>query len=80
MFKLLWCFPGGTVVKNRNGNPLQYSCMENPMDRGAWRAIIHGITKSQTQLTEHTHAYTHILLIQEKAEVREVVTVQDRAR
>ena len=31
-----------------NGNPLQYSCLENSMDRGAWRATIHGVTKSQT--------------------------------
>ena len=31
-----------------NGNPLQYSCLENPMDRGAWWATIHGVTKSQT--------------------------------
>ena len=30
-----------------NGNPLQYSCLENPMDRGAWQAIVHGVTKSQ---------------------------------
>ena len=36
-------FPGG-----RHGNPLQYSCLENPMDRGAWRATVHGVTKSQT--------------------------------
>ena len=35
--------PGGG-----NGNPLQYSCLENPMDRGAWRATVHGVTKSQT--------------------------------
>ena len=34
-----------------NGNPLQYSCLENPMDRGAWRATVHGVSKSQTQLT-----------------------------
>ena len=32
-----------------NGNPLQYSCLGNPMDRGAWRATIHGVTKSQTR-------------------------------
>ena len=32
-----------------NGNPLQYSCLENPMDRGAWRATVHEVTKSQTQ-------------------------------
>ena len=31
-----------------NGNPLQYSCLENPMDRGAWRATVHGVTKSWT--------------------------------
>ena len=31
-----------------NGNPLQYSCLENPMERGAWRAIVHGVTKSRT--------------------------------
>ena len=29
-----------------HGNPLQYSCLENPMDRGAWRASVHGVTKS----------------------------------
>ena len=31
-----------------NGNPLQYSCLENPMDRGAWWAIVHKVTKSQS--------------------------------
>ena len=35
-----------------NGNPLQYSCLENPMDREAWRAAVHGVTKSQTQLSD----------------------------
>ena len=33
-----------------HGNPLQYSCLENPMDRGAWWALVHWATKSQTQL------------------------------
>ena len=36
-----------------NGNLLQYSCLENSMDRGAWRAIVHGLTKSQKQLSAH---------------------------
>ena len=31
-----------------NDNPLQYSCLENPVDRGFWRAAVHGVTKSQT--------------------------------
>ena len=34
-----------------NGNPLQYSCLENSMDRGAWKAVVHEVTKSQTQLS-----------------------------
>ena len=37
-----------------NGNPLQYSCLEHPMDGGAWNAAVHGVTKSQTRL--HFHA------------------------
>ena len=35
-----------------NGNPLQYSCLENPMDRGAWQATVHGVAKSPTQLSD----------------------------
>ena len=35
-----------------NGNPLQYSCLESSMDRGAWQATVHGVTKSQTQLSD----------------------------
>ena len=34
-----------------NGNPLQYSCLENAMDRGAWQATVHGVAKSWTQLS-----------------------------
>ena len=40
-------FPGGG-----NGNPLQYFCPGNLMDRGAWQATVHGIAKSQTQLND----------------------------
>ena len=35
-----------------NGNPLQYCCLENPMDRGGWYAIVYGVTKSQTRLSD----------------------------
>ena len=38
-----------------NGNPLQSSCLENSMERGDWWAILHGATKSPTQLSTHTH-------------------------
>ena len=34
-----------------NGNPLQYSCLGNPMDKGAWRTTVHGVTKNQTPLS-----------------------------
>ena len=41
--------PGwGRFLEGRHGNPLQYSCLENPMDRGAWQATVRGVTKSQT--------------------------------
>ena len=44
--------PGGG-----HGDPLQYSCLENPMDIGAWWATVHGVTKSDmTAVTEHTHS------------------------
>ena len=42
-----------------NGYPLQYSCLENSMDRGVWWAIIYGITKSQMWLRANTHTHTH---------------------
>ena len=41
----------GSSPGERNGNPLQDSCLENPMDRGAWRSTVHGVTQSQTRLT-----------------------------
>ena len=41
--------PGpGRSPEEGNGNPLQYSCLENPMDRGAWQASVHGVAKSWT--------------------------------
>ena len=46
--------PGpGRSPGEENGNPLQYSCLGNPMDRGAWRATVHGVIKSWTQLSMH---------------------------
>ena len=58
--------PGlGRSLGKGSGNPLQYSCLVNPMDRGAWRAIVHGVKKSPTQVSDwentHTHTHTHTL-------------------
>ena len=50
-----------------DGNPLQYSCLGNPIDRRARRATVHGVAKSQTRLSDsythtHTHTHTHTLI------------------
>ena len=39
-----------------NGNPLQYSCLENSMDGGPWWAIVHGVSKSRARLSDFTHS------------------------
>ena len=53
----LGLIPGlGRSPGEGNGYPIQYSCLENPMDKGAWWATIHGVTKSQTRLSDfHFH-------------------------
>ena len=52
--------PGlGRSSRVGSGYPFQYSCLENSMDRGGWRATVDGITKSQTRLSTHTHTHTH---------------------
>ena len=51
--------PGGG-----HSNPLQYSCLENPKDRGAWRATVRGVAKSQTQMSDFhslTHTYINVI-------------------
>ena len=53
--------PGlGRSTGEENGNPLQYSWLENSIDREAWRATVHGVPKSRTRLSDsHTHTQTH---------------------
>ena len=45
------------LVGEGNGTPLQYSCLENPMDGGAWWAAVHGVAKSQTRLSDFTFTF-----------------------
>ena len=52
--------PGsGRSLESGNGNPLQYSCLENPMDRGAWWATVWWVTKSWTRLSTQAHTHRH---------------------
>ena len=54
----LGSIPGsGRSPGEGNGNPLQYSCLENPMDREAWQATVHGVAKSRTRLSDFTFAF-----------------------
>ena len=58
----LGSIPGsGRSPGEGNGNPLQYSCLENPMDGGAWWATVHGVAKSRTRLSYLTLNYTDFL-------------------
>ena len=50
------------VVGEGNGTPLQHSCLENPMDVGAWWAAVHGVAKSQTRLSDFTFTFQFCLL------------------
>ena len=64
-------YPGGG-----NGNPLQYSCLENSMDRGAWQAIVHGVTKSLTQLSNGAHMhYKHLIFCYNQIMTSLIITV-----
>ena len=50
--------PGSVISPGvGNGTPLQRSCLENPMDRGAWQATAHEVAKSQTQLSDYAHMW-----------------------
>ena len=54
-------------LREGNGTPLQYSCLENPMDGGAWQAIVHGVAKSRTRLSNFTFTFHFHALEKEMA-------------
>ena len=54
LFSLWLCVDLNFLVGEGNGTPLQYSCLENPMDGGAWWAAVHGVARSRTRLSDFT--------------------------
>ena len=56
-------------LEKENGNPLQYSCLGDPRDRGAWQATVHGEAKSQTQLSDFT-SNTRVIFFSYKVQNR----------
>ena len=71
IFVTLWDFTDKALVVciwvEGNGTPLQYSCLENPMDGGAWWAAVHGVTKSRTRLNDFTLTFHFHALEKEMA-------------
>ena len=67
--KLWWCEFG-----EGNGTPLQYSCLENPMDGGAWKAVVHGVTEGQTRQSNFTYTFHFHALEKEMATHSSVFT------
>ena len=63
----VWSLGREDPLEKENGTPLQYSCLENPMDGGAWWATVHGVTKSQTRLSDFTFTFHFHALEKEMA-------------
>ena len=65
--------PGsGRSLEGGNGNPLQYSCLENPMDRVAWQTTVHGVAKTGTRLS-HFHFASYNVYLRVPSEARGTV-------
>ena len=54
VISLLFNMLSRLVIREGNGSPLQYSCLENPMDGGAWKAAVHGVAEGRTRLSDFT--------------------------
>ena len=67
VMSLLFNMLSRLVIREGNGTPLQYSCLENPMDGGTWRAAVHGVTECLTRLSDFTFTFHFHALEKETA-------------
>ena len=67
LFRLTFLAESKKIIGEGNGTPLQYSCLENPMDRGAWQAAVHGVAESWTRLSDFTLTFHFHALEKETA-------------
>ena len=67
LFSFLFFGPTMSHVREGNGTPLQYSCLENPMDGGAWKAAVHQVDEGQTRLSDFTFTFNFHALEEEMA-------------
>ena len=67
VMSLLFNMLSRLIIREGNGNPLQYSCLENTMDGGAWWAAVHGVAKSRTRLRDFTFTFHFHALEEEMA-------------
>ena len=67
-------------IREGNGTPIQYSCLENPMDGGAWQAAVHGVAKSQTRLSDFPFTFHFHALEKEMATHSSVLAWKSQGR
>ena len=73
---LSFCCILSTYFGEGNGNPIQYFCLENPMDGGAWWAAVHGVKKSRTRLSDFTFTFHSYALEKEMATHSSVLSLR----
>ena len=69
-----------TLVREGNGNPLQYSCLENPMDGGAWWAAVHEVAKTRTQVSDFTFFTFHFHTLEKEMATHSSVSCLENPR
>ena len=63
----MYMYKPNNLDEEGNGTPLQYSCLENPMDGGAWKAVVHGVAEGRTRLSDFTFTFHFHALEKEMA-------------